>query len=284
MSLYSQKSAESTGAPGRTILIVLGMVLALAAWSLRVAEASAEGPVHLCVPETAGKTVTSDGVKTTCAKEERAVELPDTAELATLKNILPYISYQVKGVGGKPTIQVKSVNVQIVSGSGSTSGTINGEGNLVVGYDEGIRSQTGSNNLILGFNQSFTSYGGLLTGSGNTLSGPDASITGGSANTASGRSSSISGGRENTASGEVSSVSGGVLNTAKSTGASVSGGSENIAENNNASISGGADNRAEAGGSSISGGFGNITKQPGNWASILGGAEQSVSTEYGLYP
>jgi hypothetical protein len=264
MSLFSQK-LTSQMAFSHTALILLGVVLALAAWSLRVAEASAEGPIHLCVPETAGKTVTSDGIKTTCAKEERAVELPDTAELATLKNILPHISYEVKGVGGKPTIQVKSVNVQIVSGSG----TLNGEGNLIIGDDQVAGTQTGSENLVLGSDQSFTSYGGLLAGSGNTVSGPDASVTGG---------------RENTASGELSSISGGVLNTAKNTGASVSGGSENIAENNGASISGGADNRAEANGSSISGGFGNVTKQPGNWASILGGDEHSVSTEYGLYP
>ena len=254
---------------GRKAIAVVGMVLALAAWSLRVGEASAEAPIRLCVPEAAGKTVTSAGAKGTCAAEEKTVELPSTTELATLRNVLAHVSYVAAGIDGKPTIQFKVVNVQVVSGSGSTAGAVNGEGNLVIGYDEGKRSQTGSHNLVVGTNQSFTSYGGLLGGSGNTISAPYDSVTGG---------------RENTASREEDSISGGILNSTSATGASVSGGTENIAENNGASISGGSDNRAEASDSSITGGFGNITKQPGNWSAILGGHEESVNTEFAHFP
>lgn len=251
------------------VIAIAGVVLALAAWSLKVGEASAEAPIRLCVPEAAGKAVTSAGAKGTCAAEEKTVELPGTAELALLRNMLAHMAYVAAGVAGKPTIQFKAVNVQIISGSGSTAGTVNGEGNLVIGYNEGKRSQTGSHNLVLGTSQSFTSYGGFLAGSGNTVTGPYASV---------------SGGRENTVSREVDSISGGILNSTTATGASVSGGSENIAEGNNTSISGGSDNRAEATGSSINGGFGNITKQPGNWASILGGHEQSVNIEFAHFP
>lgn len=57
-------------------------------------------------------------------------------ELATLKEILPYIKYVASGVAGKPTIQFSAVNVQVLSGAGSTKAAVNGEGNLVVGYDE----------------------------------------------------------------------------------------------------------------------------------------------------
>jgi hypothetical protein len=261
-----------------------GVVLAFAALSMKAIEARAEAAIRLCVPETAGKAVTSDGLKVTCAKEEKAVELPGPTELATLTSIMPDITYVAKGVGGKPTIQFKGVNVQIVSGSGSTYGPVNGEGNLVIGYDEGKLTQTGSHNLVLGTDQSFTSYGGLLAGSSNTITEPYASVTGG---------------RENTVSREWGSITGGVLNNVKADGASVSGGSENTVENNNASISGGSDNRVEGEDSSISGGYGNFIKLPGNWASItggyknktdgedsaiLGGDEQSVTTRYGLYP
>ena len=51
---------------------------------------------------------------------------------------------------GKPTIRVEGANLQVVSGPGATSGTVNGTGNLVVGYDEGTGSQTGSHNLPAG--------------------------------------------------------------------------------------------------------------------------------------
>jgi hypothetical protein len=55
-----------------------------------------------------------------------------SGELATLKEILPYVKYVASGVAGKPTIQFSAVNVQVLSGAGSTNATVNGEGNLVV--------------------------------------------------------------------------------------------------------------------------------------------------------
>ena len=45
-------------------------------------------------------------------------------------------TYVPTDVGGKPTVVFSTVNVQIVSGSGSTGGAVNGEGNLIVGYAE----------------------------------------------------------------------------------------------------------------------------------------------------
>src|SRR5437899_1823542 len=38
------------------------------------------------------------------------------------------------------TLQFTGINVQVVSGSGSTDGAVNGRGNLVVGYNEGTCS------------------------------------------------------------------------------------------------------------------------------------------------
>ncbi len=124
------------------------------------------------------------------------------------------------GVGGKPTIQFSGVNVQLASGVGKEA-AINGEGNLIVGYDESPGSQIGSDNLVLGDKQTYLSYGAVLGGEGNTASGEDtdvfgkgntagsewASVSGGSGNIASGGYASVSGGEKNTASGEDSSVS-----------------------------------------------------------------------------
>jgi hypothetical protein len=74
------------------------------------------------------------------------------------------MTYVASGVGG-PTIQFSGVNVQVVNGEGKTA-SVNGDGNLVVGYDEnaGKNDQTGSHNVILGGEQTFTSLGGILGG------------------------------------------------------------------------------------------------------------------------
>src|SRR5207248_5987456 len=91
------------------------------------------------------------------------------------------------GVGGKPTVQFAAVNVQIVSGSGATDGAVNGEGNLVIGYDENPagRPQTGSHDLILGERNSWSGYAELLSGYNDTAKGKYA-VTLGASNSASG--------------------------------------------------------------------------------------------------
>jgi hypothetical protein len=128
--------------------------------------------------------------------------------------------------------------VQIVNGEGKTASE-NGAGNLVIGYDELPKEQTGSHNLILGALQAFTSYGGIDAGVGNTISAPYASISGGALNTASGNASSVSGGSQNISSALRSSVSGGMGNTASGNLSSVSGGAENKAKGIASSILGG---------------------------------------------
>ncbi len=270
-SISPALSAPAPSATSGTCDLVALFACVLA--TVGAATAFAEATATICVPEASSKSVLSTNTKGECPTKStttyKAVTLPGTAELETLNRILPDISYKEAGVGGKPTVEFTGVNVQIVSGSGSTAGTVNGEGNLIIGYDEGTGTQTGSHNLVLGGRQEYTSFGGLLADYDNSLTAPFASI---------------SGGRENSVTREEGSISGGIENKVKATGASVSGGSGNTAEGNNTTVSGGADNRAEATGSSISGGIGNYTAQPGNWASILGGHAQTLNTEYGLYP
>jgi hypothetical protein len=131
-------------------------------------------------------------------------------ELETLKSILPLIRYVGAGVGGKPTIQFTGANVQIVNGEGSTP-IVNGEGNLVIGYAEnaGKHAQDGSHNLVLGEEQTFTSYGGILGGAKNTLTAPFATVSSGEENTASATGASVGGGFKNLAGASFASVFGG---------------------------------------------------------------------------
>jgi hypothetical protein len=217
-------------------------------------------------------------------------------ELSTLKGILRCIKSVAKGIDGKPTVQFSGCNVQIVNGEGKTA-SVNGEGNLVLGYDEHLilcepsfsRSpckpgekelevpyeQTGSHDLLLGTANSFTSYGGVVGGEHNLVSGPFASALGGEANTASGEYSATLGGVENTASGVWSVVSGGRLNGAIGP---------------QSSVSGGEGNRAFADVSWIGGGFENkITNngkpgEEGLFAAIFGGKELSTSINYNAIP
>ena len=85
-------------------------------------------------------------------------------------------------------------NVNIQSGSGSTDGQTNGLGNLVVGYkaNTGGKGRTGSHNLIIGDEHDYVSFGGLLSGSGNTISAPWA-VAFGTTNIASGSGATVTG-------------------------------------------------------------------------------------------
>jgi hypothetical protein len=289
----------------RSALVALVAVLALGA--VAAASASAESATRLCVPEETGKPVTSGGTEGKCEAKNTAVELPPTAELTTLNKILPHIAYVAEGIDKKPTIQFSGVNVQIIDGEGKTA-SVNGEGNLVIGYDETPGEQTGSHNLILGEKQTFTSYGGILAGFENTMSKPFASVTGGAGNhatgeassvtggeggiasgefssvtagagsTASGKNSSVTAGEGNTASGLNSSVAGGYANKASETDASVTGGESNTAKGTDSSVSGGDANTAKGTNSSVLGGWGNVAEA--NFSTVYGSKKLTATKEY----
>jgi hypothetical protein len=154
--------------------------------------------------------------------------------VAALEKLLKHFSRE------KNEIFVTGANLHIVNGLDAT-GTTNGLGNLIVGYneprefEESIR--TGSHNIVVGQAHNFSRFGGLVVGFRNTISGDFAVVSGGQTNTASGIFASVSGGLENTASGEDASVSGGALNTASGGGSAVSGGSQNTASEFWASVS-----------------------------------------------
>jgi hypothetical protein len=210
-------------------------------------------------------------------------------EEAQLKALLKYLTVQASGVGGQPTVKLTGANLQVASGAKEAE--TNGTGNVVVGADETPRTQTGSNNLVLGGpEQEFTSYGGFLAGfinstrfalasvlggSKNQAFGYAATVSGGGLNTASGLYSSVSGGEGNVASNFAASVSGGGLNTASGERSSISGGSRNAASGEQSSVSGGEENKASGLDASVSNGRGNQAN--GSYAAVSGGGFNTAS-------
>ena len=173
------------------------------------------------------------------------------------------------------------VNVHIVNGTNSTGGPVNGLGNLIVGYNASRyngNDRSGSHNIVVGDHLNYSSYGGLVVGNYNTISGAYASVTGGATNTASGFSSSVSGGNNNEASEHYASVSGGYSNEASASYTSVSGGIFNTASGYYASVSGGFRNTASGSSSSVSGGGHNTAS--GGTSSVTGGRNNVASGAY----
>src|SRR5262245_10182081 len=133
------------------------------------------------------------------AQEESAEYRAARKRLAALEYKLQYVS------GGPNEIVITGANLRIVNGLGDTE-TTNGLGNLIVGYNEPrgveIDVRTGSHNVVVGSQNNFSSFGGLVIGLFNEISGEYASVSAGLLNTASGNFSSVSGGQGNTASGQ----------------------------------------------------------------------------------
>ena len=191
-------------------------------------------------------------------------------------------------------LRFTGMNLQVRDGSGDTHGVTNGLGNLIVGYDESNGdTRTGSHNLVVGPQHTYSSYGGVVAGRDNAVTARYSSVTGGYLNEAAGRYSSISGGQDGLVDGLGSSISGGYDNTVAASYASVSGGRQGTASGYGSTVSGGQENSASgayssvSGGkqgsatniyTSVSGGFSNEASAP--HASISGGNNGSASGNY----
>lgn len=168
------------------------------------------------------------------------------------------------------------VNVQIVNGT--YSGTKNGLGNLIIGYNT-LRNdnpalgsekyyhddRSGSHNLVIGSLLNYSSTGGIVTGFMNTISGESSSIIGGSWNIASETLSTIIGGHMNTAMGESSTITGGAYNTVSGKYSSITGGSSNFVNAYAATVSGGNNNDATYDFSTVSGGLNRSSNVINQW-------------------
>jgi hypothetical protein len=276
----------------KKIYIIAWMVLLLLFLMVGYGNSACEGDIN-CNGTVDGSDVAlfaADFGTTGCGNCDDVIARIDELEnrIAQLEALLLNITRN------ENDIYIDGANLHIRSGSGYTADTVNGLGNLIVGYNEqrggGEDDRSGSHNIVVGRSNNFSSYGGLVVGYRSEISGNYASVSGGTHNTADGYGSSVSGGFSNTASNENASVSGGEhntagedftwvsggsYNTANEAHASVSGGYHNIASGSNASISGGRYNRA-IGYSSFIGGGGGLMPEDGNlavgnYSAILGG-------------
>ena len=148
------------------------------------------------------------------AAAQEAGGLPALAQrVALLEAKLAPVSL-VQLPGTCPEVVFSGVNVRVINGMGSTE-TTNGCGNLIVGYNEfrpagaGADVRTGSHNIIVGRQNNYSSYGGVIAGLTNASKAPYTFVGGGEDNVAKGKFSTIGGGQGNVASGQFSSVSGG---------------------------------------------------------------------------
>jgi len=227
-------------------------------------------------------------------------------------------SLSIETVNGVRTVRLSGVNLQIVNGLDNTESR-NGAGNVIIGYDEpniatkimcslataagtgafltneaacvgagGVvltRQKTGSHNLVLGSQNSYSSFAGIIggresfitapyaasiSGIGNLASGSFAVNVSGTGNHATGLTAATLAGNSNTASGSNASVSGGTGNIASSVGTTVSGGSTGIASGPQSNISGGIRNQSSGPFSHVSGGGNNISS--GATTPVAGGS------------
>jgi hypothetical protein len=195
---------------------------------------------------------------------------------ATLVDLLDYLIVDTS----TDSIVFEGANVHVQSGSGFTNGTVNGLGNLFVGYNEDASwglDRTGSHNLVVGQYHSYSSWGGLAAGQQNTVSG-EASVAFGNLNEASGYYSSITGGYYSDASGDASSITGGFHSDASGDYSSISGGYNSNASGDYSSISGGYLNSATGDYATMSGGYNNVAS--GDISSVSGGSESEAGGDY----
>ncbi len=193
---------------------------------------------------------------------------------------------------GGTTLRFSGVNLQLVSGSGSTEGTVNGLGNLIVGYNEsGSHGRGGSHNVVVGVENGYTGYAGLVTGEDNVVGNFSAviagyansavdysAVTGGALNLATGTADLVGGGYGNQANGIGAVVSGGTGNYATAAGGWVGGGDGNYATANSSAVVGGLVNTASGYGATVAGGTYN--EASGDYSAVLGGTENTASADY----
>jgi hypothetical protein len=199
--------------------------------------------------------------------------------VGALERTLTHVT-SVTGAGGLPEVRITGANLRLVNGLRATA-TANGLGNLLVGYNEprqGGNVETGSHNVVVGQGHNFSSFGGLVVGRQNEISGVFAAVSGGFDNTASGASAAVSGGIFNRASGESAAVSGGFDNTASTSATSVSGGRGNTARGESAAVSGGHGNTASGDTAAISGGQANTAS--GFTSAVSGGRNHTVRGDF----
>jgi hypothetical protein len=197
---------------------------------------------------------------------------------------------------GPRDLVVDGCNLHVQNGMGQT-GTTNRYGNLIIGYNKNeVSTRTGSHNLIVGDLHEYTSYGGIVTGTENTLSGANATILGGGQNHANFVSAVILGADRGDADGNVvliggqrnsgsadahfGVVIGGVENRVTGASSVVVAGTLNIGAGGNSLVCGGSENTAGGGSDVVCGGSRN--QSTGSGSVLVGGNQNAVSGANGV--
>lgn len=179
------------------------------------------------------------------------------------------------------------MNLEVNNGTGVTDGEINGLGNIIIGYNENIfpylgngpsSQKTGSHNLVVGKGNNYMSYGGIVSGLNNWISGTYATITGGERNQALGGFSSVFAGSLNQAAGQGASAGSGQGNSASGAFSTSFGGLQNVATGDYGSSIGGMQNQAQGNYSSTT--SGSMNKAIGVASGITGGLSNSATGDY----
>ena len=245
------------------------------------------------------------------AAERRNTELTNRirdleAAIANLRGLNGVLS--IETLNGAKTVRLTGVNLQVVNGLNRTD-TVNGTGNLIVGYDEAntfttkpicsiahsiaglelndeaaclsaggifsVQQKTGSHNLVMGLANGYSSFGGIVSGRFNYINEMFAAAVAGVDNRASGRFSGIFGGQGHLTQESGTTVLGGIGAQARGHLATVVGGAGNVATGENATVTGGERNTASGRTSYAAGGL--INTASGQSSSTVGGRNNTVS-------
>ena len=190
----------------------------------------------------------------------------------------------VATIDGTPTVRLTGVNLQVVSGGGSTD-AINGAGNVIIGYNE-RNERLDFSVCSIGVMNQFTPEGvrrferALINNETDCLGAGGVwapSHTGGSHYLVVGPHNNYSSfggivaGQHNSANAAMASVLGGEFNRSSEEHSIVLGGSNNATSGRVSTVSGGRRNEASGTQASVSGGIGNVAEGPES--SISGGRE-----------
>jgi hypothetical protein len=112
-----------------------------------------------------------------------------TGQVNALKDLLQHFSRS----GNE--IVIKGANLNIVNGLSQTA-TTNGLGNIILGYNEAGpgTERSGSHNVVLGTQNGYSSYAGIVAGAGNRVSAAFASVLAGMNNSAEADHATVAGG------------------------------------------------------------------------------------------
>jgi hypothetical protein len=213
-----------------------------------------------------------------------------TPEQAQVLSHMRLVTVDDPQMGQLSTLVIEGLNVQIVNGLGATNGNrlapystdpgdvqTNGLGNLVLGYNEPgywVPERTGSHGLILGTGSSYSSFGGIVSGSSNAVSAPHACVVGGSQNKARGTGAVALGGSANDASGVGAVAVGGGFNAASGPQAAAIGGARSLASGTFSSVTGGYKSFAIGETSSVHGGA--LNRAAGDFSTVSGGRQRTA--------